>query len=120
MSGRLAAEVLDDALSPDGNSTTLQRYPTMLADEVGRYHQVGRLAARFLGRPTILHPALRLGVRSERMSGAVLRIATNELRDGRPGDGLQIPVGRRQSDLRRGCSALGRRSVITDNARMTG
>jgi geranylgeranyl reductase family protein len=84
MSGRLAAEVLDDALSA-GNSTTLQRYPTMLADELGRYHQVGRLTARFLGRPTILRPALRLGVRSDRIAGAVLRIATNELRDGRPG-----------------------------------
>ncbi len=84
MSGRLAAEVLDDALTA-GNSTTLQRYPTMLADEVGRYHQVGRLAARLLGRPTILRPALRLGVRSDRVAGAVLRIATNELRDGHPG-----------------------------------
>jgi geranylgeranyl reductase family protein len=84
MSGRLAAEVLDDALSA-GNSTTLQRYPTMLADELGRHHQVGRLAARFLGRPAILRPALRLGVRSDRVAGAVLRIATNELRDGRAG-----------------------------------
>jgi len=84
MSGRLAAEVLADALS-DGNSTTLQRYPTMLADEIGRYHQVGRLTARFLGRPALLRPALRLGVRSDRIAGAVLRIATNELRDGRPG-----------------------------------
>jgi menaquinone-9 beta-reductase len=84
MSGRLAADVLDDALSA-GNSTTLQRYPTMLADELGRYHQVGRLAARFLGRPAILRPALRLGVRSDRIAGAVLRIATNELRDGHPG-----------------------------------
>jgi geranylgeranyl reductase family protein len=84
MTGRLAAEVLDDALTA-GNSTTLQRYPTMLADEVGQYHQVGRLAARLLGRPTILRPALRLGVRSDRVAGAVLRIATNELRDGHPG-----------------------------------
>jgi flavin-dependent dehydrogenase len=84
MSGRLAAEVLDDALSA-GNSTALQRYPTMLADELGRYHQVGRLAARFLGRPAVLRPALRLGVRSDRIAGAVLRIATNELRDGHPG-----------------------------------
>ena len=84
MSGRLAAEVLSDALS-DGNSTTLQQYPTMLADELGRYHQVGRLAARFLGRPALLRPALRFGVRSDRVAGAVLRIATNELRDGRPG-----------------------------------
>jgi flavin-dependent dehydrogenase len=84
MSGRLAAEVLDDALTA-GNSTTLQRYPTMLADAVGQYHQAGRLAARLLGRPTILRPALRLGVRSDRVAGAVLRIATNELRDGHPG-----------------------------------
>lgn len=84
MSGRLAAEVLADALA-DGNSTTLQRYPTMLADEVGQYHQVGRLAARFLGRPAILRPALRLGVGSDRIAGAALRIATNELRDGHPG-----------------------------------
>ncbi len=84
MSGRLAAEVLVDALST-GNSTTLQRYPTMLADEIGQYHQVGRLTARFLGRPLILRPALRLGVRSDRIAGAVLRIATNELRDGHPG-----------------------------------
>jgi geranylgeranyl reductase family protein len=84
MSGRLAGEVLDDALSA-GNSTTLQRYPTLLADELGRYHQVGRLAARFLGRPAVLRPALRLGVRSDRVAGAVLRIATNELRDGHPG-----------------------------------
>ena len=84
MSGRLAAEVLGDALST-GNSTTLQRYPTMLADEVGQYHQVGRLTARFLGRPAILRQGLRLGVRSDRIAGAVLRIATNELRDGHPG-----------------------------------
>ena len=84
MSGRLAADVLSDALG-DGNSTTLQRYPTMLADEVGRYHQVGRLAARFLGRPAILRPALRLGVRSDRIAGAVLRLAANELRDGHRG-----------------------------------
>ena len=84
MSGRLAAEVLDDALTA-GNSTSLQRYPTMLADEVGQYQQVGRLTARFLGRPAILRPALRLGVRSDRVAGAVLRIATNEHRDGRRG-----------------------------------
>jgi flavin-dependent dehydrogenase len=83
-SGRLAAEVLVDALT-SGNSTTLQRYPTMLADALGQYHQVGRLAARFIGRPSILRPALRFGLDSDRVAGAALRIATNELRDGRPG-----------------------------------
>lgn len=84
MSGRLAAEVLDDALSV-GNSTSLQRYPTMLAAEIGQYHQVGRLTTRFLGRPAILRPALRFGLGSDRVAGAALRIATNELRDGHAG-----------------------------------
>lgn len=85
MNGRIAAEVLDEALTT-GNSTTLQRYPTRLADEVGQFNKVGRLSARFLGRPALLRPALRIGLRSERIMGAVLRIATNELRhDGRGG-----------------------------------
>jgi geranylgeranyl reductase family protein len=80
MNGRLAAEVLDEALT-SGNSTTLQRYPTRLADEVGNFDKVGRLSARFLGRPALLRPGLRLAGRSDRVMGAVLRIATNELRD---------------------------------------
>jgi flavin-dependent dehydrogenase len=84
MSGRLAAEVLDEALTT-GNSTSLQRYPTLLAGQVGTFHQVGRLSARFLGRPAVLRPVLRLGLRSERATGAVLRIAANELRDGSGG-----------------------------------
>jgi menaquinone-9 beta-reductase len=84
MSGRLAAEVLDEALTT-GNSTTLQRYPTMLADAVGQFHQVGRLSARFLGRPVVLRPALRIGMHSDRVMGAVLRVASNELRSQRPG-----------------------------------
>jgi hypothetical protein len=76
--------VLHEALTV-GNSTTLQRYPTLLADEVGQFHKVGRLSARFLGRPFLLRPALRIGVRSERVMGAVLRIAANELREGGSG-----------------------------------
>ncbi len=79
MSGRVAADVLDEALSA-GNSTVLQQYPTRLEDEVGRYHKVGRLTARFVGRPAILRPLLRFGIRSEAMMGGVLRIAANELR----------------------------------------
>ncbi len=84
MSGRLAAEALDEALIT-GNSTPLQRYPTMLNDAVGQFHKVGRLGARFIGRPMVLRPALRFGARSDRAMGAVLRIATNELRDQHPG-----------------------------------
>jgi flavin-dependent dehydrogenase len=84
MSGRLASEVLDEALTT-GNSTTLQRYPTILNDAVGQFHKVGRLSARFLGRPLVLRTTLRLGLHSDRAMGAVLRIAANELRDQRPG-----------------------------------
>lgn len=84
MSGRLAATVLDEALTT-GNSTSLQRYPTLLADEIGRYHQVGRLTARFLGRPGVLRPALRIGLAGDRIAGAALRIASNELRTDDPG-----------------------------------
>jgi geranylgeranyl reductase family protein len=79
MSGRLAADVLHEALTT-GNSTTLQRYPTMLSEAVGQYHKVGRLTARFLGRPAILSPTLKLAMRSDRAMGAILRIAANEMR----------------------------------------
>ncbi len=83
MSGRIAAEILDEALTD--NSTALQRYPTRLEDEVGRYHKVGRLTARFLGRPTILRPLLGIAGRSEATMGGVVRIAGNELRSSAPG-----------------------------------
>ena len=45
--GRLAADVLHEALTT-GNSTTLQQYPMMINDELERYRKVGRLSARFL------------------------------------------------------------------------
>lgn len=84
MTGRIAAEVLDEALTV-GNSTTLQRYPALLDAEIGTYHKVGRLSARFLGRPRLLKFALRSGIRSEAAMGAALRIASNELRVVDPG-----------------------------------
>jgi flavin-dependent dehydrogenase len=84
MTGRIAAEVLDEALTV-GNSTTLQRYPAMLDETIGEYQKVGRLSARFLGRPVFLRTALRLGIRSESMMGAALRIASGELRGTDPG-----------------------------------
>lgn len=79
MTGRLAADVLHEALT-SGNSTALQRYPGLVAAEVGEHHRVARLALRFLGRPLVLRAALRAGLGSERVAGAALRVATNELR----------------------------------------
>ena len=80
LGGRLAADVLNEALTT-GNSTSLQRYPVLLNEELGRYRKVGRLSARFLGRPAILKPALRVASRNDAAMGAVLRIATNEMRN---------------------------------------
>ena len=82
--GRTAADVLDEALTV-GNSTTLQRYPALLDEALGQYHKVGRLTARFLGRPWLLRTSLSVGIRSDAVMGAALRIATNELRDGESG-----------------------------------
>ena len=84
MTGRLAASTLDDALVT-GDAASLQRYPTLLTDEVGRYYKVGRLTARFLGRPGILGPLLGIGTRSDKLMGGMLRIAGNELRSVDPG-----------------------------------
>jgi len=84
MTGRLAADVLDEALT-SGNSTSLQRFPTLLADSVGQYHKVGRLAARFVGRPGVLRPVLRVAMRSDRVMGSALRIATRQLRSDEAG-----------------------------------
>ncbi len=84
VSGRIAADVLGEALTT-GNSTTLQQYPTALEAELGAHHAVGRLSARFMGSPTILGATLRWGTRSPRVMGGILRIATNELRADHPG-----------------------------------
>jgi menaquinone-9 beta-reductase len=77
---RIAADVLDEALTV-GNSTTLQQYPARLDTSLGQYYKVARLTARFLGRPLLLRSALAAGFRSEAIMGAALRIGTNELRE---------------------------------------
>ena len=89
---RLAGDVLDEALT-SGNSTTLQRYPTLIADELERYRKVGRLVDRFLGRPAVLRSALRLAARSDAATAAALRIATNELRHGASAGGAERAYG---------------------------
>ena len=79
LSARVAADVLHEALTT-GNSTTLQRYPIALAEEVGRFHAVGRLTARFLGRPAVLRPVIGLATQSPAIAGGMMRIATRQLR----------------------------------------
>jgi geranylgeranyl reductase family protein len=78
LTGRLAGTVLDEALGTA--SAALQRYPTLLADELGRYHHVGRLVDRFIGRPAVLRPLLRHAAGNDALMGGILRIVTDELR----------------------------------------
>lgn len=85
VTARLCAEVLSEALNV-GNSTTLQRYPALVADELAEYEKVARLAVRFLGRPAVLRAALRFGITNERVMGAGLRIATQQLRTSPSGE----------------------------------
>jgi geranylgeranyl reductase family protein len=87
--GRLAADAVDAALRA-GNSTPLQRYPTTLDAETAQFDKVGRLSARFLGRPGLLRPALALAGRSETVMGGVLRIACDERRAGDPGTAERV------------------------------
>ena len=83
-SGRMAGEVLDEALR-EHDSTVLQRYPKLLADAYGAYFKVGRLVDRFGGRPGVVRRANRLITRHPAIAGGALRLGANELRQHRAG-----------------------------------
>ena len=77
----LAAQVLDEAIST-GDAAHLQRYPKLLAERYGSYYQVGRLAARALGQPSVARRAEQLVARRRSFADAYLRITTDALRSG--------------------------------------
>ena len=86
MTGRLAADVLDEALT-SGNSTSLQRYPTLLADSVGQYHKVGP-AHRSIRRP------------SRRVAPGAARRHAQRPRDGFRAAHRHPPAPRRRTPVR--------------------
>ncbi|MGD9798655.1 MAG: geranylgeranyl reductase family protein [Acidimicrobiia bacterium] len=77
--GRLAADVLDEALRT-GNGLALQRYPTTLEREYGLYFKVARLFVQLIGRPALMRELTRVGMRSRSLMEWVLRIMANLLR----------------------------------------
>lgn len=77
--GRIAAEVLHDALTESG-PTALQRYPRVLAELHGDQHKMARLWARLLGRPTAMRQLAHGAVRSEALAATMLRIMTGSTR----------------------------------------
>lgn len=78
--GRLAAEVLDDALG-DAGPTALQRYPRLLTEAYSDPYKTARLWARLLGRPAVMRRVGSLATRSQTVADAALRIMTGSLRD---------------------------------------
>jgi geranylgeranyl reductase family protein len=77
--GRLAADVLDEALST-GSGLALQRYETTLVEEFGLYFKVARLFAQVIGQPALMRELTRVGMRSRSLMDWVLRIMANLLR----------------------------------------
>ena len=77
--GRLAADVLDEALAT-GSGLALQRYETTLVEEFGLYFKVARLFAQVIGQPTLMRELTRVGMRSRSLMDWVLRIMANLLR----------------------------------------
>jgi geranylgeranyl reductase family protein len=77
--GRLAADVLDEALRT-GSGLALQRYETTLTAEFGLYFKVARLFAQVIGRPALMRELTRVGMRSRSLMEWVLRIMANLLR----------------------------------------
>lgn len=77
--GRIAADVLHDALTT-GDATALQRYPRAIDDRFGDHHAAARVLARATARPTVMRELAAAAVRSKRVGGSFLRIATDLLR----------------------------------------
>ncbi len=78
--GRIAADVLHDALSAD-DASALQQYSKRLDSEFGQYFKVARLFARMVGRPLVMRELTRVGIHNRTVMDWMLRIMCNELRD---------------------------------------
>ena len=76
--GRLAAEVIGLALDAD-DGLMLRRYETAFADRWERYHHLGRLTTRALGRPGLMRKLTQLAIRSPRMGDLAMRVSTDLL-----------------------------------------
>ena len=77
--GRLAADVLDEALQTR-NGLALQRYTTTLEREFELYYKVARLFVQLIGRPALMRELTRVGMQSRTLMEWVLRIMANLLR----------------------------------------
>lgn len=78
-SGRMAAEVLDEALRRD-DGLALQDYERRLQAAWGRYFRVARAFVRIIGNPDAMRLLVSTGMHSRTLMEWVLRIMANILR----------------------------------------
>jgi len=77
--GRLAADVIDQALST-GDGLALLRYTERLDEIYGLYFKVARAFVRAIGNPAVMRELTRIGFRSRTLMEWVLRIMANLMR----------------------------------------
>jgi flavin-dependent dehydrogenase len=77
--GRLAAEVLHDALAA-GDGLALRAYDVRLQETYGLYFKVARAFVRIIGRPELMRALVGTGMHSRTLMEWVLRIMANLLR----------------------------------------
>jgi flavin-dependent dehydrogenase len=77
--GRMAAEVIDEALVT-GNGLALSEYERRLQADYGLYYKVARAFVHIIGRPELMRALVGTGMRSRTLMEWVLRIMANLLR----------------------------------------
>ena len=77
--GRLAADVLDEALRTR-SGLALQRYEQTLDREFALYYKVARTFVQLIGRPALMRELTRIGMHSRSLMEWVLAIMANLLR----------------------------------------
>ncbi|HVM10506.1 MAG TPA: geranylgeranyl reductase family protein [Acidimicrobiales bacterium] len=77
--GRLAAEILDEALRT-GDGMALQLYDRRLMETYGLYYKVARAFVRIIGHPELMRMMVSTGMHSRTLMEWVLRIMANLLR----------------------------------------
>ena len=77
--GRLAADVLDEALRTR-SGLALQRYEQTLDAEFALYYKVARTFVQLIGRPALMRELTRVGMHSRSLMEWVLAIMANLLR----------------------------------------
>ena len=82
--GRLAAEIIGEALSTVGPAP-LTTYEAELQARYGIYYRIARGFVDAISRPQVMRATVGLGMHSRAVMAGLLRIMSNMMRPGHPG-----------------------------------